>query len=203
MAMDTPPPAWVGIVAVLVTTLFPVVKWITGLFNKKDKPTEAELTLTTIPLIYDGMTAMCGDTDAVRVAILMTSNGGGIPSPGKNQYVSMLYEVIDPEKVSPLRPQYQELLLEEDNVRMLSTALVDKAWQGATSDMPEGLSKIIAENQEVTHTRIIPIGRNKVACYFLQVQWITETGGLPKSEDTYVHAQMALIANKLAHLLNL
>jgi hypothetical protein len=115
----------------------------------------------------------------------------------------MLYEVIDPEKVSPLRPQYQELLLEEDNVRMLSTALVDKAWQGATSDMPEGLSKIIAENQEITHTRIIPIGRNIVACYFLQVQWITENGGLPKSEDTYVHAQMALIANKLAHLLNL
>lgn len=201
----TPPsPAWVGIVVVLVTTLFPVVKWVTSVLSKrKSRPTEAELTLVTVPKIYDKLTNLCGTLDCVRVAVMSTSNGGGVPSPGKNQYTSMLYEVIDLEKVDALRPQFQDMTMDEDMVRIFSKALLEGEWAGTTEEMPVGLLKKIAVSEGVTETRVTPLGSNKTSCYFLWIQWITPQGEVTRLSSDEVSIQTALVTPKLTGLLNL
>lgn len=120
--------------------------------------------------IYEAMNKYLDATKAERVLLLYTSNGGGIPSPARPVYCSILYEVKNPN-LNPIRSLFQQMPLDQGYTSMLKEVIVNGQADFNIEDMPEGFLKDLYLSEGVISSRITEVHRTEERYYYLSARW--------------------------------
>lgn len=121
-------------IAVVVHILSLIRELVKAGFIRKDPPIAR--TVIAHARIYPILNQMLNETGACRVAMLKTTNGGGIPKPGSTLRSSVIAEVYgkDAEAVAC---SWQEQLVDADYVKMLSRLVMAGRTFVITSELDE------------------------------------------------------------------
>lgn len=99
--------------------------------------------------IYDAMHKLMEDTTVERFLILKTHNGGGLIKSTTPLYISALYE----DYTSPLmsvKGDIQNLLLDEEFIRMLLELCRTKSYRSYTKDLKSEFLREFLQGNDIT-----------------------------------------------------
>ena len=120
--------------------------------------------------IYDTLTELRHETDARRVAVVRTHNGGGIPSARVPLYSSALAEVTDGD-APPLRERWKALPVTETYARLLADMLTAAEVRVTPADLGDSRLAAIYEIGGTRSALKALLGTDPEALYYLSVQW--------------------------------
>ena len=157
-----------------------------------------EARMNKVYEIYDVVQNLRSDLDSERVLLLRTTNGGGLPSPGKVLYASIIAEVVDSNKTKhSIRSEWQNRLVDYAYIRMLETVFMKGQVVNITEDMDNhALLRGAYEKLEIDQTRIVKIGIYNSAFYYIS---IAEPKGkkLTPSQEYTLYTAIRAIKNLL------
>ena len=121
--------------------------------------------------IYEELKSLRQYLNSNRILLLRTTNGGGLPSPGKVLYASIIAEVNGPDDVSmTLRDEWQNRLIDHDYIRMLERVFTDGHVVNVVSEMAEhSMLRGAYEKLGITQTRVIKVGIFNNAFYYISI----------------------------------
>ena len=122
-----------------------------------------------------------------RILLLKTTNGGGLPSPGKVLYATIVAEVSQEGDSfgHVLRAEWQNRLIDHEYIRMLEKVYTDGSVINTVSEMPEhSMLKGQYEKIDIKQTKIIKLGIYNNAFYYLSIGCDRECHGSPAEEYT-------------------
>lgn len=119
--------------------------------------------------IYAVLSDITRSLGASTALVLYTSNGGGIPSPGREIKASILYEHVRNEGLSPIRGEFQNYLIDEAYTRMMARVVSEGRWVG---DATVGgfLGELYAA-QKVKLAIVLKVTNTNERFYYLSVRW--------------------------------
>ena len=174
-----------GVAAQLLKTLHAlVVAWM----KRRDDPFTD--TMEQVHKCYTILNTLQRETHASRVVILATTNGGGVPTLGKNLYSSVLYEVCD----LPLRPvkrRWQKQVLDAHYTEALMRMNGSGYHELITEEMPEGtLLHDLYEGEGVELGRIYRIYEGRTRFIYLSMNF-TDTSELSPRERSMIRSAVS------------
>jgi hypothetical protein len=172
------------------------VKLVDFLRENNNKKYLAKLTnnLQDLSKIYKIMSEVIEKTSGTRVVIMKASNGGGIPKPGSEMFLRILYsEVKEGEDDSNLE-KYDGMKLDGDYVDMLIEMQKNGAISRVTDQMNNSLLKRIFLADGVKYTEIYYLSNNKSELYYCA---INTTNLLEKFTEPEKRIQIELAINNL------
>ena len=107
-------------------------------------------------------------TGAARCLILRSENGGGIPTPGKTIYSSVIYE-SDRSTSDRIRDKWQRVPVDAQYAGMLSSVYDKGAVELETSKMKDGDLKDVYVSTGVTRSMVFRIGCSDTAMIYLSI----------------------------------
>jgi hypothetical protein len=124
-------------------------------------------TLERAAGVVDTLQNLCRTTQASKALVLYTSNGGGIPHPGNQVYVSILYEVV--MRGEPIKHLFQKHPLDEHYTVLVAGLLAKgEAWYDGEA---AGFMQALYDKEGVARALIVPILTSKERFYYLSVRW--------------------------------
>lgn len=135
--------------------------------RRREAPTRAVREQTTI---YDVLAELRHVTDASRVVLVKTHNGGGLPSAKNALYSSALYEVTGDEAV-PVKQRWQGLPVDEPYMRSLSEVVEQGESQIDTRTLTGGTLADIYGTAAVQTAHKHYLTHDSTALYYLSLQW--------------------------------
>jgi len=140
----------------------------------KEKDIYTEL-LPKMEEIYSVLNNLLLSTDALRVVVLCTENGGGVPRTGKPLYSSILYEVKKNHLSPDLKTTWQKQLVDEHYVSLLLEVHTKHQAILKTEEMPEGILKDLYVSEEVEGSLVFGITVANDRFYYLSLTYRKET----------------------------
>lgn len=137
-------------------------------------------------------------TRAVRVMLIRSENGGGIPQVGKPIYVSVVYEAVS-EEVRSVIQRWQARPVDADYELVLRKVLAERSTHLASSDLKEGsVLRDIYESEGIVGSSIFLVavspGR---AVLFLSLVFTEEVGAMDAHERSLIGSAIDRISKLL------
>lgn len=144
-----------------------VLKWLYQAWLRR---TSFKSLLHQVDYVNSRLEIIDNKTGAVRAAIFVAHNGGGIPRLGNHIKTSILYEHAMPNH-KRLKNGWQDVPITPEHTRML----INVATTGSAECLVEGLGngtlKDMYEVNEIVHSQMFWIGQEKTRWYYLSVQF--------------------------------
>jgi hypothetical protein len=150
--------------------------------------------------VYDELNRLGAALDTDRIAIIYTSNGGGIPSASTPLHLTFLYEIVRGATAAPLRPLVTNLPIDLSLITILKSTLTEGFWRAKDADkLPNGFIRdiLIASNEHQCHIYQLKVTKNKY--YLLFVAWSKDPNAQHSDEEINLFVQTSLA--KLSSLL--
>lgn len=121
--------------------------------------------------IYDEINRLRIYLESPRILLLRTTNGGGLPAPGRALYASIIAEVNGEGFAdSSLRNEWQNRLIDHDYIRMLERVYTDGEILNVVADLPEySLLRGAYEKIGIKKTRVIKLGIHNDGFYYVSI----------------------------------
>lgn len=149
-----------GGVVVLVTTISNAI--VKGLERRRNY----KKALNAISDIYDVFNRVIDDSNANRVLVLKSSNGGSRPTIGVNLYVSVLHE-MSTRGVDQIKAQYQSIHIDETYIRLLQRLTEKKEFEIYTSEIePGSFLRLTYDKEQLKRVYMFEIKGNGDNYYF-------------------------------------
>lgn len=169
-----------------------IFKFLTVALEKK-RTKESNNAYLSTALIYDELAELREQLNASRVLLMFTSNGGGVPSPSKQLYTSILYEVKTPG-LNAIKRDWQRQLLDEAYVHVMRSLITNGSWQGTPNDLKEGYLKDVYNVEGIVYAKFFSLCRTETEFYYLVVRWSDENK-IPT--EAHISAVMTPTATKV------
>jgi hypothetical protein len=114
--------------------------------------------------------------------LLYTTNGGGVPHPGKPLYVTILYELLPGKSFKSIRENFQHALCDGVYLKLISNVIQEGHWTGGPDDMEDGFLKELYLREKVGYAHIQGILSTKTQFFYLSLRWL-KTSSHPKTES--------------------
>lgn len=167
--------------------------------DKKSK-TQSAKAIIDASEVYDELNHLGSVLDTDRIAIIYTSNGGGIPSASTPLHLTFLYEIVRGTTAAPLRPLVTNLPIDLSLVTILKSTLADGYWMAEDADnLPNGFIRdiLVASNEHQCHIYQLKVTKSKY--YLLFVAWSKDPNNQHSDEEINLFVQTSLA--KLSSLL--
>lgn len=149
--------------------------------------------------VYDVLNDVVQVLGADRGLILFTTNGGGIPAASKSANVTILYETIRGQGLSPIRSDWQGVPIDQGYVRMLSSVVQDGHWTGIPSDLDDGcLLRSLYESEGVKRSWVHEICRTEKKYFYISLRWV-EGHDIP--DDARINKELVIATTKIKKIL--
>lgn len=129
--------------------------------------------------IYEAMNRILQQTNAKRVLILKTENGGGIPRLGSRIYASIIYEDFEAPFKSVINKYGPRFPLDQEYIKVLQH--IATAEDGRivlnTEEMTYGILKTIYEEEGVAFSEIFYLNQSRTAFYYINIATDNEGAG--------------------------
>ncbi len=163
------------------------------------KPEPIARTVIAYAKIYPILTTMLHETGADRVALLKTTNGGGIPRPGSTLRSSVLAEVLG-DKIDAIAHTWQEQLLDRDYVHMLSKLIGRGCTYTITEDLDDdSMLRILYEGNGIAFSKVVLIDTLPEMLIYVSVNFAE---GTPETLTAEQREGARAGANQLKQVLN-
>jgi len=139
------------------------------------KRKKAERAIRDSATIIDRLQDFQADVGAGRVLLLYASNGGGIPSAGKNIHVTIVHELKDKE-LDPIKSSFQHMVTDAGYVKMLSEVIecgivMYEDPSSPESRMPHGFLQDLYAKEGVKFAYIRHVKTLHDRFYFVSARW--------------------------------
>lgn len=169
--MNTPP-MWLQIALAVVGSgsLAAIVHLIRDLLRRRAGRLY-ERGYGDISAIYQHIQALLSTTEANRVLVLKSENGGGIPRPGCIVKSSILYEVCDSPAI-PVVQAWQLVALDQDYSAILSKVVSEGRAVIRLDDLHKGaMTHQLMKASSATHSYVFRVAATPHALLYLAVQY--------------------------------
>jgi hypothetical protein len=173
--------------------------WLFYLQNKFR--TKSELTrdlLASRVTVYDILNRLKRKVQSPRILILYTENGGGLPTPGSQIYISILYEAVDIDTKS-IKMDVQRLTTDEEYDKLISSLANGEFNKIITDDIEDGILKKFYKLDNIKESFIVPITQKNNRFYYMSVAWHEEI--LEQLQDNH-EIEILAEANNIKALLD-
>ena len=147
--------------------------------------------------IYDELNELMRRTQACRVLVMYTSNGGGVPDSKAALFFSILYEIHNAHLFN-IRQDWQTQPLDNGYIQMLRSLIIDESWSGHPSTLEDGFLKELLGTENICNVHFVPICRTEKKFHYLSIQWDDPTE-VP-SEDA-INTALQVARTKIAMLM--
>jgi hypothetical protein len=145
-----------------------------------------------ISSIYQNIQGLLSDTDANRVMMLKSENGGGIPSPGCIVKSSVLYEVCD-SPAKPVAQAWQLVPLDQDYASILSGVVTKGRAVIRLDDLhPQSVTHELMRASDATHSYVFRVAATPHALLYLAVQYSSLDAADPMGAEAYAATRSVL-----------
>lgn len=149
--------------------------------------------------VYDVLNDVVQVLGADRGLILYTTNGGGIPAASKSVNVTILYETIRGQGLSPIRSDWQGVPIDQGYVRMLSSVVQDGHWTGSPDDLEPGcLLRALYEGEQVKKAWVHEICRTEKKYFYISLRWLE---GHDAPDDARINKELVIATTKIKKIL--
>lgn len=128
-------------IVVLVTTVGNLIA------KHLDRNDRYKRSIKKISEIYDSFNRVIDESNAERVLILKSSNGGGKPSPGSDLYVSVIHE-MSIKGVEQIKHQHQKILIDETYLKIIQRIISERSIEIRVEELPENSFLRLLNDQE-------------------------------------------------------
>ena len=151
------------------------VKLLDYLKNRTNKKYLEKLTtnLQDLSKIYRIIEKMLDQSSANRVFIFKASNGGGVPKPGSEMFIKLLYAATVKEDPG-IYEKYNSIKVDGQFVEMLIDIQKNGQTLKKTEDMTNSLLKRIYLSEGVKYTEIYFLTNNSHELYYCAISAIKE-----------------------------
>lgn len=129
-----------GIVVLVTTVGNLIAKYL-------DRNNQYKRSIKKIAEIYDSFNRVIDESNAERVLILKSSNGGGKPSPGSDLYVSVIHE-MSVKGVEQIKNQHQKILIDEAYLKIIQRIISERSVEIRVGELPENSFLRLLNDQE-------------------------------------------------------
>lgn len=156
-----------------------IFKFISRLISRPSKQ------IKKIVAIYDEMHKVIELTEAQKFIIFKAHNGGGLIRTNTPLFVSALHEDYS-TPFSATKEKYQQISVDGEYIRMLSTICEEKVIKFSTANMKEGLLKDIYTAEGVRYAEIYFLGQDRKNLYFTSIASAWDNGWTKEPEQELV-----------------
>jgi hypothetical protein len=151
--------------------LFELIKFFV---KRRDTLATVDLTQSDViksaAQIYHELNDLLSKTDAGRVLILKTENGGGIPRRDGTLYSTVIYEVYSPPHLS-IANDWNRQRLDKVYVDMLVDVDQSSGVTNITEFMPDSVLKNVYLSTGIGMSRVQKILATQKSYYYLSIAW--------------------------------
>lgn len=148
-----------------------------------------EKELRRISKIYNQFKDLADRVGAHRVVLVKATNGGGLPSPGKPLYISVVTEVTKPG-VKIITPEWQQRLADEHYIKLLEEVYVKGHALIYPEELPEySILRGVYTISDTQQAAVEKIGVYGNSFYYLTIHW-DKKKKLTTSDVYYIKCQV-------------
>ena len=166
------PTSVTGIITSILTFLggSGFIKLVDFIRNRTNKKYLEKLTtnLQDLSKIFRIIERILNQSGAHRVLILKASNGGGIPKPGSEMFIKLLYAATEEEEPN-IYEKYNSIKVDGQYVEMLINIQKNGMVIEKVSEMPNSLLKRIYQSEEINYAEFYFLGNTATELYFCTV----------------------------------
>jgi len=123
--------------------------------------------LTAVQDLAEELNTILWNSEAERVMLLKSENGGGVPSPGKARYSTVMMEVHD-DKLNGVRSQWQRVLLDQHYNDILLKIYREGGCLISIEDMPkECLLRPMYDASDIQRAYVFLVGVSSKEMFYL------------------------------------
>ena len=151
------------------------VKLVDYLKNRTNKKHLEKLAvnLQDLSKIYRIIEKILDQSTANRVLILRASNGGGIPKPGSEMFIKLLYAATVKEDLA-IYDKYSSIKIDGQFIDMLIDIQKNGQTVKKTEDMTNSLLKRIQQSEGIKYSEIYFLTNNAHEMYYCAISSIKE-----------------------------
>ena len=187
---------WVYLLYALITSgglagLFTGVSKVVASWKRSKGVEELGKTFSAMAELNSALNDLRAQTDACRAVILKSTNGGGIPSPGKGAYSSVVFESYN-NAADRIRHLWQDIPVDSQYSQLLNDVYQQGTVRIETKQLPPGDLKDLYDASGVQKSVVCRIGCNELAMFYLSVNF--------KNPKHLTSGELSIIRAAVAHM---
>lgn len=120
--------------------------------------------------MYSAMRAVLECSPAERFLIMRGSNGGGVPKPGSEFFITVMHEEhSDPDHAGLAKDRYNKLMVDSQYIDMLREVAVKGDARIKTADLPPGMLRTFYDAEKVKYSEIYLLKLSKTEIYYCSI----------------------------------
>ena len=145
--------------------------WISKRNNSKSKESGFSDVFEAIHKTYYVLMNLLKKSNAKRILLLKTTNGGGRPQLSRKLYVSVMYEVYD-DPLGSVKSDWQEQELDPQYLDLLFQMNKEGKLVVETEDLPAGMLRNVYESQGIKQSYIYKIVEREKEYIYISFNFI-------------------------------